>query len=263
MSVFRFNRAIVREPGRSVVDGLRFEDRGAPSYEAVRTEHYAYADALRSAGLGVTMLPPLEAFPDSMFVEDPALVFSEGAILLRPGALTRAGEVSELAPAIGEHFKLILELQSGFADGGDVLITPEKVMIGLSDRTDRTGAEHLAACLAELGRKSQIVETPDDVLHLKSACSLIDDATVLCTPSLAETGIFDGFRCITTADGESGSANALRVNDVLFVDTTGLRTNDQLDRLGYQLVPLETSEISKIDAGLSCMSLRWFDPVSS
>ncbi len=71
------------------------------------------------------------------------------------------------------------------------------------------------------------------------------------------------FGCVNTADGESGSANALRVNDVLFVDTTGLRTNEQLDRLGYQLVPLETSEISKIDAGLSCMSLRWLDAVRS
>jgi len=262
VSISRFNRAIVREPGRSVVDGLRFEDRGAPSYESVREEHSAYTEALRSAGVDVTMLPPLEAFPDSMFVEDPALVFSEGAILLRPGAPTRIGEADELAPAIRNHFELVIELPLGFADGGDVLVTPDLVMIGLSERTDRAGAEQLAASLLQLGRESRIVVTPDDVLHLKSACSLLDDETMLCTPSLAETGIFDSFRCIITADGESGSANALRVNDVLFVDTTGVKTNDQLDRLGYQLVPLETSEISKIDAGLSCMSLRWFDLAS-
>ena len=257
MSVFQFNRAIVREPGRSVADGLRFEDRGAPSYAAVQAEHHAYAEALRSAGVDVTTLPPLEAFPDSLFVEDPALVFSEGAILLRPGAPTRIGEVGELAPAIRGYFGLVIELPHGFADGGDVLVTPDLVMIGLSERTDRTGAEQLAACLDQLGHKSRIVETPDDVLHLKSACSLLDHETMLCTPSLAETGMLAKFRCIITADGEDDSANALRVNDVLFVDTTGLKTNDQLNRLGYQLAPLETSEISKIDAGLSCMSLRW------
>ena len=262
MSVSRFNRAIVREPGRSVAEGLRFEDRGAPDYEAVRSEHRAYAEALRSAGVDVTVLAPLEAFPDSMFVEDPALVFTEGAILLRPGAPSRIGEVDELAPAIRERFERVLELPAGFADGGDVLVTPEAVMIGLSARTDRNGAEQLTACLAELGRKSRIVDTPEDVLHLKSACSLIDDETVLCTPVLANSGIFEGFRLVVTADGEDGSANALRVNDALLVDTTGVRTNERLDRLGYALVPLETSEISKIDAGLSCMSLRWLERAS-
>ena len=238
---------------------MRFEDRGTPSYEAVRAEHWAYAEALRSAGVEVTTLPPLEAFPDSMFVEDPALVFSEGAILLRPGAPSRIGEVNEIEPTIRQMFDIVIALPDGFADGGDVLVTPELAMIGLSERTDSTGAEQLAACLLTLGRKSQIVETPDELLHLKSACSLIDEETVLCAPELAATGIFDGFRLVTTAQDESGSANALRVNDILFVDATGVRTNDELDRLGYKLVTLETSEISKIDAGLSCMSLRWWD----
>ena len=208
------------------------------------------------------MLPPLEAYPDSMFVEDPALVFTEGAILLRPGAPTRIGEAAEVAPTIRTIFEVVLELPTGFADGGDVLITPGLVMIGLSERTDRAGAGQLAVCLRQLGRDSRLVETPAEVLHLKSACSLIDDETILCTPELAATCIFDGYRLVTTAEGESGSANALRVNDVLLVDTTGVRTNEMLDRLGYRLVTLATSEINKIDAGLSCMSLRWWDRAS-
>src|SRR5690606_5442145 len=90
--VYRFNSVIVREPARSVVNGLRAVDTGNPTYEGVAAEHQAYIAALSAAGCEVTVLPALEDFPDSIFVEDPALVFPEGAIILRPGAATRMGE---------------------------------------------------------------------------------------------------------------------------------------------------------------------------
>jgi dimethylargininase len=205
----------------------------------------------------VTILPALEDYPDSMFVEDPALVFGEGAILLRPGAPSRAGEVREIAPALRVMFETVIELPTGFADGGDVLTTPGRVMIGLSDRTDRAGAEGLAACLAEFGHASETVETPDEVLHFKTACSLLDEESIFCTSQLAATGVFDGFKTVITPHGEEAAANALRVNDVLLVGSGFPRTIDLLDGLGYKVVPVPTSEIGKIDAGLSCMSLRW------
>ena len=218
--------------------------------------------ALGSAGVEVTVLQPLEEFPDSLFVEDAALVFSEGAIRLRPGAPSRLGEAQHIAPVLEELFDVLLDLPSGYVDGGDVLVTPHGVIIGLSERTDRDGAGALAACLGKLGREAAIVEPPRGVLHLKSACSLLDDETMLCTPNLAGTGMFDGFRHVFTADGEEAAANALRVNDVVLAAKACPRTIDRLDSLGYSVVPLETSEIGKLDAGLSCMSLRWWDPDS-
>jgi dimethylargininase len=206
------------------------------------------------------VLPPLEQFPDSMFVEDPALVFSEGAILLRPGAPSRVAEADALAPELGRLFDAVLELpEPGFADGGDVLETPPGIIIGLSGRTDRAGAEGLAACLAQLGRDSTIVETPAEVLHLKSACSMVDEETMLCTPALARSGIFDGYRTIVTPEGEDAAANALRVNDRLILGSAFPRTAELLASLAVELLAIETSEIGKIDAGLSCMSLRWWD----
>ena len=257
-SVFRFDSALVRTPPRSVVHGLRADDRGDPSYEGVVREHDAYVAALRAAGVQVTVLPPLEAFPDSLFVEDPALVFAEGAILLRPGAAARAGEVAELAPTLRELFGTVLELPpAGFADGGDVLLTPQGVMIGLSARTDRVGAEALLACLDQLGRKATIVGTPAGVLHFKTDCSLLDEDSVLSTRRLAQSGVFDGFRRILVPDGEEAAANALRVNDVVLVASGFPKTIEMLDRLGYRIVPVDTAEIGRIDAGLSCMSLRW------
>jgi dimethylargininase len=151
----------------------------------------------------------------------------------------------------------VLELPSGYADGGDVLVTSNNVMIGLSNRTDWTGAEALVACLTGLGLKSAIVETPEDVLHFKTACSLLDEDTILCTPRLADSGVFDGFRLVLTPDGEEAAANALCVNDVVLVGSGFPKTIELLGGLGFQVVPVPTTEIGKIDAGLSCMSLRW------
>jgi dimethylargininase len=254
---YRFNRAIVRTPARSVVDGLRANDRGSPAYDAVTAEHGAYVAALKATGVAVIALPPLETFPDSMFVEDPALAFSEGAILLRPGAPSRAGEVQEIAPTLREMFETVIALPTGFADGGDVLVTPGKVLIGLSERTNRAGAEALSVCLAEFGREAEIVETPDEVLHFKTACSLLDEETIFCTPRLAESGVFEGFKLLVTPDGEEAAANALRVNDVLLIGSAFPRTIELLESAGYKIVLVPTSEVGKIDAGLSCMSLRW------
>ncbi len=261
LSVYRFDTAIVRCPSRSVVNGLRAGDHVGPTFEAIKSEHDAYIAALRNAGVDVTILPALEAFPDSMFVEDPALVFPEGAILLRPGAESRAGETQELAPTLREHFDHVLELPSpGFADGGDILTTPNSIMIGLSSRTDRAGAEGLKSCLAKLGRSGKIVETPEGVLHFKSDCSLLDEESVLTTKRLARSGVFENFKQIIVPEGEEPAANALRVNDVVMVGSNYPRTIEMLEAHGYTVVPLKTTEIGKIDAGLSCMSLRWQRP---
>src|SRR6201992_781056 len=127
MRVFDFTHAIVRTPGRSVTNGLRTTPQ-APSYDGAYAEHAAYVAALREAGLSVDSLPPLEAFPDSVFVEDPAFVLPEGAVLLRPGAPTRLGERDALRSALARHFGVVRELGEGEdAEGGDVLVTPQAV----------------------------------------------------------------------------------------------------------------------------------------
>jgi len=176
---------------------------------------------------------------------------------LRPGAPSRAGEVAEIAPALRDKFETVLSLDEGFADGGDILMTAERVMIGLSARTNSDGAKALVRLLAKFGRRASVVETPKDVLHFKTDCALIDEETVLTTPRLARSGVFKGFREILTAAGEDAAANALRVNDRLFVGARFARTIDALDREGFAVTPLAVDEIGKIDAGLSCMSLRW------
>jgi dimethylargininase len=257
MSLFDFKAAIVRTPGESAVRGLRAGNGPDPSLDSLRAEHHAYVEALGEAGLDVTVLPALEEHPDSMFVEDPALVFPEGAILLRPGAPSRAAEARALEPELRQRFERILEVRDGSTDGGDVLVTPDRVYIGCSGRTDRDGARELARLLAELGRMARIVATPAGTLHLKSDSSMLDEETVLVTPALAASRAFDGMRVVETPAGEEKGANVLRVRDRVLVGEDFPGTIELIAALGLTPVPLATTEIARIDAGLSCMSLRW------
>jgi dimethylargininase len=252
--IFDFDNAIVRRPGPSVIDGLRAGGE-APTFEGVRAEHGAYVAALEAAGLAVELLEPLDAYPDSVFVEDPAFVLPEAAILLRPGAPTRIGEAAEIAPVLRRRFARVLELDKGFADGGDMLILPDEILIGLSARTDRTGAERVIAVLRELGRAARIVETPPGVLHLKTACALLDERILIATSALAPA--FPGYDVLVTPEGEEGAANLIRVRDTILMAAAFPKTAALISARGLTVVRLEAAEIARIDAGLSCMSLRW------
>jgi dimethylargininase len=261
MRVFDFNSAIVRSPGNSVVNGLRAGSGPAPAFETIVAEHESYVAALRNAGVQVTALEPLEQLPDSIFVEDPALVFSDAAVLLRPGAPSRFAEAQELSGTLAAQFPNVHQLAQGRVDGGDVLVTPGRLFIGLSTRTNKAGAAALQILLDSIGRPSEVVDIPRDTLHLKSDCSLIDEETVLATEELANSGILDGYRTLLVPSDERSAANALRVNEFVFVRAGCPRTVDMLTTHGVTVVPLQLSEIAKIDAGLSCMSLRWFKPI--
>lgn len=259
MRAFDFNSAIVRAPGKSVVNGLRADAGPSPEYSLVVAEHAAYIAALRAAGVEVTVLDALEQFPDSMFVEDPALVFSQAAVLLRPGAPSRMAEAGELAATLAVRFPEVLQLGEGNVDGGDILVTAGGVLISLSARTNPAGAAALQPLLRSIGLSSKVIAISHGALHLKTDCSLIDEETVLATEELANSRIFDGLRILVVPRAERQAANALRVNDAVFVKSDCLRTQEMLSRHGVSVVPVPASEIAKLDAGLSCMSLRWFD----
>jgi dimethylargininase len=252
--VFDFDRAIVREPAQSVVRGLRTGSE-APRHERILAEHLAYVAALEAAGAAVDILPPLDDFPDSVFVEDPAFVLGEGAILLRPGAPSRFAEPATLSEALHRHFGHVAAVDDGFVDGGDILVLPGEILVGLSARTDRVGAERFGALVRDLGRRARIVEPPAGLLHLKTGCAVIDEETVIAVPEFAP--LFAGYGLLPTPEGEAAAANLIRVNDRVLMGAAFPRTAALLAERGLAPVPLDAAEIAKIDAGLSCMSLRW------
>lgn len=254
MRVFDFDRAIVREPAATVVDGLR-TGAEAPAYTAVRAEHRAYVAQLEAAGVAVEVLPPLPEYPDSVFVEDPAFVLPEAAILLRPGAESRFAEASFLAGVLHRHFVHVEQVEDGYVDGGDILILPDEILVGLSARTDRTGARRFCEIVGRFGRLARIVEPPSGLLHLKTGCALVDEGLLIAVPAMAD--LFPGYEILVTPEGEAHSANLIRVNDRVLMGSGFPRTAELLSKRGLQVAETPAAEIAKIDAGLSCMSLRW------
>jgi dimethylargininase len=145
----------------------------------------------------------------------------------------------------------------GHADGGDVLVLPDRVVIGLSNRTDREGAGELIGLLAELGKKGEIAETPPGVLHFKTGCSLIDEETVFALPQMTESPAFTGLKVIPVPAGEEKAANKLRIRDAALIAAHFPKSREIIEAHGVRTIALDVREIAKIDAGLSCMSLRW------
>ncbi|HYW15246.1 MAG TPA: arginine deiminase family protein [Allosphingosinicella sp.] len=254
MRIFDFDRAIVREPAQSVVRGLRTGSE-VPAYERVLAEHRAYVAALEAAGAVVETLAALPDHPDSVFVEDPAFVLPEGAILLRPGAPSRFAEAASLAPVLHRHFANVAKVDEGLVDGGDILILPDEILVGLSARTDEAGARRFCALAADLGRRARIVEPPPGLLHLKTGCALVDERTLIAVPAMA--ALFPGYEMLITPEGEEHSANLIRVNDRILMGDVFPKTAAMLAGRSLDVVEIPASEIAKIDAGLSCMSLRW------
>jgi len=255
---FNFTRAITRRPGQSIVNGLRAAEIGTPDLAQMLQDHAHYVATLQAAGAVVTELPALEDYPDAVFVEDTALCLPQGAILMRPGAAPRAGEVAEMAPVLRDIYDEVLEIKGpGFVEGGDILTTSREILVGLSERTDKAGVAELAELVAPWGHSLRIVETPAGVLHFKTDCSLLDGETILSTKRLAVSGCFDDYKVIHTAEGEEACANLIRYNDFILMPAGFPHTLERLQQAGYKVREINNSECAKLDGGMSCLSLRF------
>lgn len=257
-SSYEFTRAITRLPAHSIVDGLRAQDLGNPDHAQMLRDHAHYVSTLQEAGASVTELPAVEAYPDSVFVEDVALCLPEVAILMRPGAPSRLGEVDKMAPVLRDVFDQVREIEGpGFVEGGDILTTPREILVGRSARTDKTGVAALAQIVGHFGYQLREVTTPQGVLHFKTDCSLLDAETILSTRRLDASGCFEGYRVIYTCDGEEAAANTIRFNQLVLMPAGFPGTRDRLLESGYEVREINNSECAKLDGGMSCLSLRF------
>lgn len=255
---FRFTHAITRRPSASITNGLRAVDTGTPDLATMQAHHAAYIAALRSTGATVVELPPLDAYPDSVFVEDTALCLPQGAIVMRPGAPTRLGEAAEMAPHLQALYSTVEWIKGpGTIEGGDILVTGREILVGQSARTDAAGIEELRAIVTRWGHALREVHTPPGVLHFKTDCSLLDADTVLSTERLSSSGCFDGYTVIHTAEGEDAAANTIRFNDIVLMPAGFPATRARIEAAGYKVVEIGNSECAKLDGGMSCLSLRF------
>jgi dimethylargininase len=220
----------------------------------VEEQHAAYCDALRSRGLKIIKLDVNKDFPDGLFVEDIAIVVDELAIMANPGAESRRGEVPGIEAELAKYRDIIRIEAPATLDGGDVLVVGKQVYVGLSTRTNRMGAGALQRILMPLGYQVQTVQVKG-VLHLKSAITAIDEATLLCNPRLFDTSPFASFRLVTVATNEPWAANALPVGGIVLLADGFPFTAEKVARLGYNVQLVDIREIQKAEGGLTCSSI--------
>jgi len=256
----RFTHALVRPPGANYVAALTSADLGPPDLLLAQQQHEAYGQALEKCGVTVTRLAPDLLHPDSTFVEDAAIVTTQGALLTRPGALSRRGEVETLRPDLLKHLPILAEIQApGTLDGGDVCDADGHFFIGLSARTNEDGAWQLARWLEKLGLSSTLVDlrAKPGLLHLKSGLAYVGNKTLAAVEALANEKVFFDFQIIRVPAGEDYVANCLLVNDTLLIAQGFPNFAEQARKHCGRVLELGLTEFRKMDGGLSCLSLRW------
>jgi dimethylargininase len=255
-----FQHAIVRPPSPNFADGLTTVDLGTPDYALALRQHEAYCEALQHCGLALIRLGADARYPDSTFVEDTAILTPHGALITRPGAASRAGEVTHIREVLTSFYPALASIEApGTLDGGDICEAGRHFFIGLSERTNESGAQQLAAWLAQGGYTSSCVDIRGmtNILHLKSGLSYLGDNRLAVIDSLVEREAFRGYELVRVPAGEDYAANCVRVNDYVLVAAGYPKFEAALRALGHNPLALDMSEYRKMDGGLSCLSLRF------
>lgn len=250
------SQALARRPGANCTAGLTTSGTPPRGPAAIREQHAACLRALEAAGLEVTLLPAEEAHPDAYFVEDTAVVTPGLAVITRPGAPSRRGEEQTIAPVLQAFRPLARMKAPATLDGGDVIVAEDLVLVGLSSRTNRSGARQLEEFLAPQGYTVRTVPV-EDGLHLKSSANYLGGGRMLLAAALARHPVFAPFETLVVPAEEHYACNSLAVNAQLLMPRGYPRTRQLLESLGRPLVELEMEAIRRMDGGLTCLSLRF------
>jgi len=223
-------------------------------------QHAAYVRCLEELGACVISLPADARFPDGVFVEDPALVLDEIAIMTRMGAESRRGEGESIAKALAEFRSLTWIHDPGTLEGGDVMRIDRTLYVGASRRTNSEGIRQLREVAAPLGY--EVVAVPvRGCLHLKSACCYLGGESILANRAWMDATFLDGYRIVDVPAAEPRSANVLLVGDTVILPAAFPATKDLLEKSGFTVRTVDASELAKAEGGVTCTSIL-FDPLA-
>ena len=247
--------AITRAVSPAIVNcELTFLDRRPIDLEKAREQHRAYEQLLASLGVEVISLPEEPALPDSMFVEDPAIVLDELAVILPLGTASRRPEAASLAKALEKFRKIAQITPPGSLEGGDVLRIDRTLYVGISTRTNAEGIRQLTELLAP--HNYQVIAVPvTGCLHLKSAVTYLGRNTLLANRAWFDPAPLTGYTWIDVAPEEPHAANALALNNTVIFPASFLRTRTRIEAAGFHVTSLDISELQKAESGLTCSSL--------
>ena len=257
----KFNNVIVRKPCKAVCDGITSApELGQPIYEKALAQHEKYIEALKKCGVEVTVLEADERYPDSCFVEDPALITRKCAIITNPGAASRNGEKNEIIGAVRKFFpedKIEYIKDPGTLEGGDVMMVGDTFYVGLSARTNAEGIRQLGEILNKYGL--ECVQVPlEKVLHLKTGVNYLENNNMLVSGEFIDKPEFAKYNKIVIPEEEAYAANCIWVNGTVIVPEGYPAVLKAVQDTGYETLVVDTSEFRKIDGGLSCLSLRFW-----
>ena len=251
MSLVAITRGVAASIGACELTHL---ERQAIDVDRARAQHRAYEEALERLGCRVESLPALDSLPDSVFVEDVAVVLDEIAIVTRPGAESRRPETAAIAPVLAAYRTLAFIEPPGTLDGGDVLRLGRRLYVGLSARSNESGTRQLRELVGPHGYDVTAVRV-ESCLHLKSAVTEAAPGVILVNPGWIDPAALGAGRVIEVDPGEPGAANGLTVAGRLIYPMSFPRTRRKLEDAGIELVPVDVSELQKAEGAVTCCSL--------
>lgn len=229
-------------------------ERTPINLDVARAQHHAYVEAIKELGCTVLELPAEANLPDSVFVEDTAVILPEIAVITRPGADSRKPETESIARALSPFVKLNYLKEPATLDGGDVMVVGKRIFIGLSTRSNSEAVSQLNIMLKEYGYDVTGVQL-HDCLHLKSAVTRVDDKTLLINKNWIDTYQFSGFDLIEVDPSEPHAANCLPIGDAIIFSTSFPKTCKTLGERGYKIVSVQVDELAKAEGAVTCCSL--------
>ena len=247
--------AITRQVSPAIADcELTHLPRRAIDLERAREQHRQYESCLAELGCDLRSLPAEPELPDSVFVEDCAVVLDEVAVITRPGAESRRSETASVAASLEPYRSLSRLRAPATLDGGDVLQVGRTIYVGLSGRSDERGRDQLRELLAPHDYTVRCLDV-QRCLHLKSAVTRVAEETLLLNPDWIDPAVFPRLRLIEVDPVEPDAANALLVGKTVVLPTAFPRTRERLERQGLSVRGVEASELAKAEGGVTCCSL--------
>lgn len=247
--------AITRDVSPALAEcELSYVPRHAIDVDLATAQHHAYQRALQGLGCTVQALPAEPSMPDSVFVEDVAIVLDEVAIMTRPGAASRRDEVASVAEALRAYRSLRSIAAPAMLDGGDVLRIGRTLFVGQAARSNAEAVRQLRQLLQEFG--CQVIGVPTrDCLHLKSAVTQVAGDCVLLQPEWVDRSWFEHLRVIEVDPNEAHAANIVRIGDALLMPANFPRTHQRLLDAGFSVTTVDVSELQKAEGAVTCCSL--------
>ena len=253
-----FTRALMRRPSTNFADGETTASHlGRPDFDKAMLQYESYVRALRGCGLEVTLLPADARYPDGHFVEDPFVIFRDLAFHCPSGAPSRRGEAESLKPHLA-GLKIVDPPPEARMDGGDVLFCADRVLVGLSARTNAAGCAALRRALESVQADILLEPLPfSGVLHLKSGLTELAPGILIKDPALKTDYDFSWAEVISLPPHEGYAADVMPVNDTLFIAAHCPAAYDAASKVHDRVIALDLGEFVKMDGGLTCLSLRF------